>query len=125
MLPNQSPESVEKLLNPADPQDVPHAIELICAVGNLHSLNKSGFSPSQMKTIEALQLIGTLFHVMIESFVNSNLSLTAPLEHLAQYAHLAFITSPLCHRDSFFSPMILGPNVCSDFLTVQLFGLGA
>lgn len=91
MLPNQSPESVEKLLNPADPQDVPRAIELICAVGDLRSLNKSGFNPSQMKTIEALQLIGTLFHAMIEPFVNSNLSLTAQLEYLAQYAHLAFM----------------------------------
>jgi hypothetical protein len=91
MLPNQSPESVEKLLNPADPQDVPRAIELIRAVGDLRSLNKSGFNPSQMKTIEALQLIGTLFHAMIEPFVNSNLSLTAQLEYLAQYAHLAFM----------------------------------
>ena len=91
MLPNQSPESIEKLLNPADLQDVPCAIELICAVGNLCSLNKSGFNLSQMKTIEALQLISTLFHVMIEPFVNSNLSPTAQLEYLAQYVYLAFM----------------------------------
>jgi len=31
-LPNQTRDSVEKLLNPADPQDVPRAIELIRAL---------------------------------------------------------------------------------------------
>ena len=91
MLPNHSLESVQKLLNPANPQDVPRAIELIRAVGDLRSLDKSGFNPSQMKTVEALQLIGTLFHAMIEPFVNSDLSLSRQLEYLAQYAHLALM----------------------------------
>jgi hypothetical protein len=40
------------------------------------------------------------------------------------------VMSPLCNRDSFFSPMILGPNICyltmsepmgPDFLTMGLF----
>ncbi|KIM81609.1 hypothetical protein PILCRDRAFT_8650 [Piloderma croceum F 1598] len=75
LLPNQTRESVRKLLNPADPQDVPRAIKLICAVADLCTLNTSTFNPSQMKTIAALQLISTLFHAMIELFVNLNLSL--------------------------------------------------
>jgi len=45
-LPSQIKGSVVKLLIPADPQDVSHAIE-----------NKSTFNPSQMKTIKALQLV--------------------------------------------------------------------
>jgi hypothetical protein len=90
-LPNHSLESVQKLLNPVDPEDVPLAIELIRAVGDLCSLDKSGLNPSQMKTVEALQLIDTLFHAMIEPFINSNLSLSQQLEYLAQYAHLALM----------------------------------
>jgi hypothetical protein len=91
LLPNQTRESVVKLLNPADPQDVPRAIELIRAVADLRLLNKSGFNPSQMKSVEALQLIGTLFHAMIELFVNPTLSLTKQLEYLSQYAHLTLM----------------------------------
>jgi len=91
LLPNQTRESVEKLLNPADPQDVPRAIELIRAVADLRSLNKSGFNPSQMKTVEALQLIGSLFHAMIKPFVNPNVSLTQQMEYLSEYAHLALM----------------------------------
>jgi hypothetical protein len=91
LLPNQTRESAEKLLNPAEPQDVPRAIELIRAVAELRSLDTSRFNPSQMKTIKALQLIGTLFHAMIEPFVNPSLTLTEQMEHLPQYAHLALI----------------------------------
>jgi len=91
LLPNQTRESVSKLLNPADPQDVPRAIELIRAVADLRSLNTSEFNPSQMKTIAALQLIGNLFHAMIEPFVNPNLSLVDQMQYLAEYSHIALV----------------------------------
>jgi hypothetical protein len=91
LLPNQTRDSVRKLLDPADPQDVPRAIELICAVADLRSLDTSGFAPSQMKTIAALQLVGTLFHAMIEPFINPDLSLVEQMEHLSEYSHIALI----------------------------------
>lgn len=91
LIPQQTRESVRKLLNPADPQDVPRAIELIRAVADLRSLDKSTFNPSQVKTVEALQLIGTVFHAMIEPFVNPSLSLTAQMEYLSEYSHLVFM----------------------------------
>jgi hypothetical protein len=91
LLPNQTRESIRKLLNPADPQDVPRAVELICAVADLRSLDISKFNPSQMKTVSALQLIGALFHSMIEPFVNPNLSLTQQFQHLSAYAHMALV----------------------------------
>jgi hypothetical protein len=68
LLPNQTRDTVHKLLNPADLQDVPPSIELVQAVGQLHSLDTSQFNPSQKKTVEALQLIGRLFHCMVEPF---------------------------------------------------------
>ena len=91
LFPNQTRDSVCKLLDPADPQDVPRAIELICAVADLRSLDTSGFAPSQMKTIAALQLVGTLFHAMIEPFINPDLSLVEQMEHLSEYSHIALI----------------------------------
>jgi hypothetical protein len=91
LLPNRTRESVRKLLNPADPQDVPRAIELICAVADLRTLDTSTFNPSQMKTIAALQLIGTLFHAMIEPFVNPNLSLFEQMRYLSEYSHIALV----------------------------------
>jgi hypothetical protein len=90
-LPNQTWDSVEKLLNPADPQDVPCAIELIHTVGNLHSLDKSTFNPSQLKTVEALQLIRTLFHAMTEPFINAELSLTTQMTFLSEFVHLLLV----------------------------------
>src|SRR5882762_11262398 len=57
LLPNQTRESVRKLLNPTDPQNVPWAIELIHAVADLRTLDISTFNTSQMKTISALQLL--------------------------------------------------------------------
>jgi hypothetical protein len=91
LLPNQTRDSIRKLLNPADPQDVPRSIELVQAVGQLHSLDTSQFNPSQKKTIEALQLIGRLFHCMVEPFVNASLSLTEQMEYLSEYSHLALM----------------------------------
>jgi hypothetical protein len=89
LLLGKSTDSVAKLLNPADPQDVPRVIELIRAVGDLRSLDRSAFNPSQMKTVEALQLIGTLFHAMTEPFVNAELSLTEQMTYLSEFADLS------------------------------------
>jgi len=44
-----------------------------------------------MKTISALQLIGTLFHAMIEPFVNPNLSLFEQMRYLSEYSHIALV----------------------------------
>ena len=44
-----------------------------------------------MKTIAALQLIGNLFHAMIEPFVNPNLSLVDQIQYLAEYSHIALV----------------------------------
>jgi hypothetical protein len=102
LLPNQTRESIRKLLNPADPQDVPRAVELIRAVADLRSLDISKFNPSQMKTVSALQLIGALFHSMIEPFVNPNMSLTQQFQHLSAYAHMALVLYR-CNSSSFMS----------------------
>ena len=108
-LPNQTRDSVEKLLNPTDPQDIPRAIELIRAVGNLHSLDKSTFNPSQLKTVEALQLIGTLFHAMTEPFINAELSLTTQMTFLSEFAHLSLVLYRL-NGTSYMSNQLYGDS---------------
>lgn len=109
LLPSQTKESVAKLLNPADPQDVPRAIELIRAVGDIRALDKSTFNPSQMKTVEALQLIGTLFHAMTEPFVNAELSLTEQMTYLSEFAHLSLALYRL-NGTSFMSNQLYGDS---------------
>jgi hypothetical protein len=91
LIPGQTRELVQKLLNPADPQDVTRAAELICAVANLCLLDISNFNPSKVRTVRALQLIGTLFYAMTEPFINRNLSLSRQMMLLSQYAHIALI----------------------------------
>jgi hypothetical protein len=109
LLPSQTKESVAKLLNPADPQDVTHVIELIRAVGDLRALDKSTFNPSQMKTVEALQLIGTLFHAMTEPFVNAKLSLTEQMTYLSKFVHLS-LTLYRLNGTSFMSNQLYGDS---------------
>lgn len=108
LLPGQTRDSVCKFLNPADPQDVPRAIQLVQAVADLHKLDTSQFNPSQKKSVEALRLIGRLFHCMIQPFINASLSLTERMEYLSEYAHLALI---LYRRNRCaFTPF--SPNMC-------------
>ena len=109
LLPNQTQDSVSKLLNPADPQDVPRAVELIHAVGDLHALDKSAFNPSQMKIIEALQVIGTLFHAMTEPFINAELSLIEQMTYLSEFAHLSLVLYRL-NGTSFMSNQLYGDS---------------
>jgi len=46
-LHKQTQASVQTLLNPLDPQDVTHAIELIQVLSNIHNLKSSDFNPSK------------------------------------------------------------------------------
>jgi hypothetical protein len=108
LLPGRSRESVQKLLNPVDPQDVTRAVELICAVANLRLLDISKFDPSKVRTVWALQLIGTLFYAMTEPFVNCELSLSQQMT-LSQYAHIALILYRR-HGTSFMSNQLYGDS---------------
>lgn len=91
LVPRQTRELVQKLLSTVDPQDVTRAVELICAVANLCLLDISNFNPSKVRTVQALQLIGTLFYAMSEHFINHNLSLSWQMMLLSQYTHIALI----------------------------------
>jgi len=50
-LPEQTRASVQTLLNPLDPQDVTHAIELIQALSNVCNLKSSDCNPSKFQTV--------------------------------------------------------------------------
>lgn len=89
LLPDQTPESVEILLNPSDPQDVPRAIELILAVSSLRFLDFTKFEPTQRDTFQALYIIGHLFQCLLHPFMTRELSLTQQIEYLSEFAHLS------------------------------------
>jgi hypothetical protein len=90
-LPEQTRALFQTLLNPSDPQDVTRAIELIRALSDLRNLKLSDFNPSNLRTVRALQLIGTLFHAMTQPFVNPDLSLAQQMAYLSEYAHITFM----------------------------------
>lgn len=108
-LPGQTSENVYKLLNPADPQDVPRAIELINAVAELRTLETTEFSPSEKNTFKALSTIGYLFHSLMAPFLDRELSLTEQITSLSQYSHLAFLL--YCrHVTAFISNQLYGDS---------------
>lgn len=88
-MPGTTEDSVDKLLYPQDPMDVPRAIELIQAVASLRSLDKSQFDPGQQKTVNAIQLVGSLFHCLTQPFVNRDLNLIEQFVSLSKYSHMA------------------------------------
>jgi hypothetical protein len=78
-------------------------------VADLRSLDISTFNPSKVRTVQALQLIGTLFYAMTEPFVNRNLSLSQQMMLLSQYAHIALILYRR-HGTSFMSNQLYGDS---------------
>ena len=88
-MPGTTEDSVDKLLYPQDPMDVPRAIKLIQAVASLCSLDKSQFDPGQQKTINAIQLTGSIFHCLTQPFLNHDLNLTKQFVSLSKYSHMA------------------------------------
>ncbi|KIK76637.1 hypothetical protein PAXRUDRAFT_28940 [Paxillus rubicundulus Ve08.2h10] len=102
-------ERAHKLLFPNDPQDVPHAVELICAVVQLGQINTTKplyTRPGQIPDIdaiidiEAISLLGTILQNLLEPFVNPSLSLTEQICHLSTAAHL-LVSFYRIHRTAF------------------------
>ena len=88
-MPGTTEDSVDKFLYPQDPMDIPRAIELIQAVASLCFLDKSQFDPGQQKTVNAIQLVGSLFHCLTQPFLNRDLNLIEQFVSLSKYSHMA------------------------------------
>ena len=102
-------EKAKRLMYPDDPQDVPHAIELMRTVirlGRIDPTQPPYTSFGQIPDVdvyidfETIGMLGDLFHNLLDPFINPSLSLVQQVTHLSTFAHLLF-SHYRSHRRSF------------------------
>lgn len=80
-------DTVHRLLNPKDAQDVPRAIKLMKGIISIRSILSSD-DPQENTELNALKLSGYVLESILEPYINLDLSLEERLEHLRCHAHL-------------------------------------
>ncbi|KAK6995622.1 hypothetical protein R3P38DRAFT_3425795, partial [Favolaschia claudopus] len=80
--------SIHALLDPADGQNVSKAIKLLLCIAELGKLDLANYDPSEGAELEALSLLGEMFHALLEPFINVRLSLSEQIESLVRFSHL-------------------------------------
>ncbi|KAE9401544.1 hypothetical protein BT96DRAFT_817778 [Gymnopus androsaceus JB14] len=90
LLPGQTKESVEGLLDPDDHQNVPRAIKLLIAIHRLSDVNTSGLNPLDKDLLRYIAVLGALFDAFIQPFMQQEWSLYEQLKSLAIAGHLLF-----------------------------------
>lgn len=110
-LDDQDSESVQRLLYPSDPQDVPRAIDLMRAIISLRPLRLSAPDPNTIADLDAIHLLSDLCESILNAFINPDLSLTEQTQYLSKFAHLSFSLFRL-YRTSFMSNQLYGDSQC-------------
>jgi hypothetical protein len=92
-LPAYDEASVTKVLHPDDPQDVPHAIELMQAIIAFSKLKHVSINDSFSTNVNiradlmAIKLLGHILESILLPFIDVNLSLTKQVQYLSSYSH--------------------------------------
>ncbi|KAJ7812994.1 hypothetical protein B0H14DRAFT_2605409 [Mycena olivaceomarginata] len=92
-LPGRTPDSVQALLFPDDPQDVPRAIELMRAVVDVAALPDSAFGTidaAKRSDLDAFKLLGEVVKSLLDPFTRPEMSLTEQITSLSTFSHLSF-----------------------------------
>jgi len=88
-----------KLLYPDNPQDVPHAIELLSSIIAIAKINPTlppctplGSTPdvNVVADFEALRFLGHMFENLLELFINIKMLLFDQITCLSYFAHLLY-----------------------------------
>ncbi|KAJ7707891.1 hypothetical protein B0H16DRAFT_1393244 [Mycena metata] len=95
LIPGKDQASVQRLLNPDDPQNVPIAIELLEAVVSLRTRRLEFDVPtSDVNTntdLDAIALFSFIADALLNAFTNPEASLSLQIESLSIYAHMLFV----------------------------------
>jgi len=102
---SSSLERIHTLLSPKDAQDVPRAIKLLNLTADIRNLDTSSFDPSEMKTHQALSLLGELLEALVEPFINPDLSISEQITSLIKFAHI--LCALFLQHESAFMPLHL------------------
>ncbi|KAF7308190.1 hypothetical protein HMN09_00666800 [Mycena chlorophos] len=116
-LPNYdwSEMTIEALLHPKDPQDVPRALRLLDAVSEIRKLEPKDYNPSERAELRVIQIIGTMFFYFLEPFINRDLSLETQVEYLGTFGLLLFVLyqrneTAFCSSQLFYDSQTLVKN---------------
>ncbi|RDB26720.1 hypothetical protein Hypma_005418 [Hypsizygus marmoreus] len=109
LVDGQDEASVRKLLYPADPQDVPCAIDLMQAIIAAGRLGLEATDINVIADLDAIKLLGELLEAILEPFINPSLSVTEQVTSLSKYAHMA-MTLFTEHRLKFMSNQLYGDS---------------
>ncbi|KAK7012371.1 hypothetical protein R3P38DRAFT_3019043 [Favolaschia claudopus] len=95
LLPGQDEASVERLIDPDDPQDVPRAIMLLEAIVALRVRRPElDVPPSNIELncdLDSISLFSHMVGALLCAFTDPTASLSMQIQSLSLYAHLAFV----------------------------------
>lgn len=102
-LPGETPETVDKLLNPNDHQNVPIAVGLLESIVSLRTLDPTAFTdPADRIAFKALLILSELWDAFLEAFLSEEDSLSEQLASLSKFAHLTYALY-IYHNSAFMS----------------------
>ena len=78
------------LMNPADPQDVPRAMELLAAIHQIKDMPLSDCSPTEHQEAAIISVISNMCTAFLDAFTNINLDISKHLICLSKYTHICF-----------------------------------
>lgn len=112
-LPGKTEKDVDLLLNPADHQNVPSALNLLTAIHAVTQLEVTAFTPPLQPTeyseLRVLKVVGSLWDSFVQSLVNPDYSLERQLQALSKFAHLSYALFSL-HGPSAITGQLYGDN---------------
>jgi hypothetical protein len=108
-IPEVGAERARRLLDPADKQNVPKAVELIQRLMSLHPITPdsvlSSVKPSLANRRRMLEFVGQFMGFFLRPFIALEMSLSRQLESISTFAHL-FAIMWLTHKSTFLSSQL-------------------
>ncbi|KIN93961.1 hypothetical protein M404DRAFT_169661, partial [Pisolithus tinctorius Marx 270] len=84
-------DTVTRLLYPNNPQDVPHAIELMTALIKLGNITQPhDLDINTAADVDALHFLSQVLWCLVDPYINIRLSLSEQVVHLSCFAHLLY-----------------------------------
>jgi hypothetical protein len=103
-LPGMTEKKAELLLNPADKQNVPKAVNLLQSLSDLNPKEVSG-TPAVVETLSRISFVSKVLNYFVNPFIKVQYTLSQQIRELSTYSHLltsiyrrhrtGFITSAL------------------------------
>ncbi|KAJ7192450.1 hypothetical protein GGX14DRAFT_380137 [Mycena pura] len=112
LLQDHDANSVHKLLNPDDPQDVPRAIDLVEAIIAVRNVEVPARDVELVSTKYSVGLLGHVLENFTLPFITPEFSLSDQIRRLSTCAHLLFIHFRE-YRTQFMSNQLYGDTQCT------------